>query len=75
MPFGLLNVGISFQQMMARVLAGLPFTYCYLDDLRIVSPDLKTHLLHLCLVFKRLRQFGLVISLEKCVFAVASFSF
>jgi hypothetical protein len=37
MPFGLWNAGSSFQCMMDRVLAGLPFTYCYLDDLCIAS--------------------------------------
>ncbi len=35
MLFGLSNAGSSFQQMMDRVLASLPFAYCYLDDLRI----------------------------------------
>jgi hypothetical protein len=75
MPFGLRNASSSFQRMMDRVLAGLPFTYCYLDDLRIASPDLETHKQHLRLVFERLQQFGLVINQEKCVFAVASFEF
>jgi hypothetical protein len=57
MPFGLRNAGSSFQCMMDRVLAGLPFAYCYLDDLRITSPDLDSHRLHLrlykCTVFIR----------------------
>jgi hypothetical protein len=66
MPFGLRNAGSSFQRMMDRVLAGLPFTYCYLDDLRIASPDFETHKQHLRLVFERLQQFGLVINQEKC---------
>ncbi len=61
--------------MMDRVLAGLPFTYCYLDDLRVASPDLEAHKKHLRLVFERLRQYGLVINQEKCVFAVSSFEF
>ncbi len=43
MPFGLRNAGSSFQHMMDRVLAGLPFAYCYLDDLRIASPGLEAH--------------------------------
>ncbi len=51
MPFGLRNAGRSFQRMMDRVLAGLPFTYCYLDDLRVASPDLEAHKKHLRLVF------------------------
>ncbi len=75
MPFGLRNAGSSFQRMMDRVLAGIPFSYCYLDDLRIASPDLETHQYHLRQVFQRLQQFGLVINLEKCVFAVESFEF
>jgi hypothetical protein len=75
MPFGLRNAGSSFQRMMDRVLAGLPFAYCYLDDLRIASPGLKAHQQHLQAVFERLRLFGLVINLEKCVFAVDSFEF
>jgi transposase InsO family protein len=75
MPFGLRNAGSSFQRMMDRVLADLPFAYCYLDDLRIASPDLEAHKLHLRVVFERLRLFGLVINLEKCVFGVDSFEF
>ncbi len=61
--------------MMDRVLTGLPFAYCYLDDLRITSPDLEAHQQHLRVVFERLRLFGRVINLEKCVFAVDSFEF
>jgi hypothetical protein len=75
MPFGLRNAGSSFQRMMDRVLAGLQFAYCYLDDLWIASPDMATHRQHLHQVFQRLQQFGLVINLEKCVFAVEAFEF
>jgi hypothetical protein len=75
MPFGLRNADSSFQRMMDRVLVGLPFAYCYLDDLRIASPDLASHRQHLRLVFERLREFGLVINREKCVFAVGSLEF
>jgi hypothetical protein len=56
-------------------LAGLPFEYCYLDNLRIASPNFTSHQQHLRAVFERLRLFGLVINLEKCVFAVYSFEF
>jgi hypothetical protein len=75
MLFGLHNAGSSFQRMMDRVLAGLSFAYCYLNDLPIASPDLHAHQLHLHLVFQRLRQFGLIINLEKCVFTVGAFEF
>ncbi len=75
MPFGLRNAGSSFQRMMDRVLTGLPFAYCCLDDLHITSPDLEAHQQHLRVVFERLRLFSRVINLEKCVFAVDSFEF
>jgi hypothetical protein len=75
MPFGLPNTGSSFQRKMDCVLAGLPFAYCYLDNLRIASLDLQSHQFHLRCVLERLREFGLVINLEKCVFGVASFEF
>jgi hypothetical protein len=75
MPFGLHNVSSSFQQMTDRMLTGLPFAYCYPNDLQIASPNLETQQLHNRLVFDRLRQFALVINLEKCVFAVALFEF
>ncbi len=75
MPFGLQNAGSSFQRMMDRVLASLQFAYCSLDDLWIASPDIGTHRQHLCQVFQRLQQFGLVINLEKCIFAVEAFEF
>jgi len=75
MPFGLRNAGSSFQRMMDRVISGLPFAYVYLDDLRVASPDLPSHLQHLHEVFRRLHTFGLVISLEKCAFCVSSFEF
>jgi cleavage and polyadenylation specificity factor subunit 1 len=75
MPFGLRNAGSSFQRMMDRVIAGLPFAYVYLDDLRVASVGTPNHLLHLQQVFERLRAFGLVISLEKCSFCVPAFDF
>ena len=33
MPFGLRNAGNTFQRMMDRILAGLSFVFCYLDDI------------------------------------------
>ncbi len=69
MPFGLRNAGNTFQRMMDRILAGLSFVFCYLDDIIIASRDEQEHLEHLREVFSRLREAGLVINAEKCVFA------
>ena len=47
MPFGLKNTGMSFQWLMDRVMAGLPFVFVYIDDILVASPDAATHLEHL----------------------------
>ena len=50
--------------MMDRVIRGLPFVFCYLDDLRVASRSPQEHINHLFILFKRLREFSLVINLE-----------
>jgi Reverse transcriptase (RNA-dependent DNA polymerase) len=37
MPFGLRNAGSTFQRRMDRVLNGMPFSFCYLDDIIAAS--------------------------------------
>ncbi|MFN9908355.1 MAG: reverse transcriptase family protein, partial [bacterium] len=75
MPFRLRNAGNTFQRMMDRILAGLSFVFCYLDDIIIASRDEQEHLEHLREVFSRLREAGLVINAEKCVFAATAVEF
>ena len=53
---------------MDEVCAGLPFTFVYIDDVLIASPDLETHLQHLRLVLQWFQQNGLVINPAKCKF-------
>ena len=47
MPFSLCNKGSTFQRLMDRVLAGLPYIFVYLNDVLIVSPDHDSHRHHL----------------------------
>ena len=65
MAFGLCNAGSSFQCMMDSVICSLTFVFCYLDDLRVASRSPEEHIIHLSILFQRLREFGLVINLEK----------
>jgi len=69
MPFGLKNAGMSFQRMMDQLFHGLDFVFVYIDDILVASPDMETHIRDLEVVFNKLRTHGLVLNLDKCVFA------
>jgi hypothetical protein len=75
MSFGLCNAGQTFQRFMHKVLHGLDFVIIYLDDLLIFSTDTEEHKKHLRTIFERLREFGLVINLEKCTFGASEVTF
>jgi hypothetical protein len=70
LPLGLRNAGSTFQWMMKRVLASLPFVFVYLDDLIVASKSMEQHQRDVEEVFRHLWSSGLVISGEKCEFAV-----
>ena len=67
-PFGLAQAPAYFQRLVNEVLAPFDFAFGYLDDILIYSPDIKTHLKHLRLVFERLHKADLKLKLEKCSF-------
>ena len=53
-PFGLAQAPAYFQRLVNEVLSGLTFAFGYLDDILVFSPDMKTHLEHLRILFQRL---------------------
>lgn len=75
MPFGLRNAGNTFQRFMHEVLRGLDFCFSYLDDILVVSEDKGSHKDHLKQIFSRLKQYGLVINPEKCIFGASELVF
>jgi hypothetical protein len=54
LPFGLKNALMKFRKVMDRMLAGLDFAKCYIDDIIIFSPTPRDHMHHLQKVFGRL---------------------
>ncbi|KAF4758249.1 hypothetical protein FOZ63_017540, partial [Perkinsus olseni] len=66
--FGLSNAPASFQRLMHFELGDLPFVRIYLDDVLVFSPDEKTHLEHLRVIFERLRSANLTLAPDKCDF-------
>ena len=67
-PFGLSQAPAYFQRLIHEVLKGITFAFGYLDDILIFSPDNKTHLEHLEIVFQRLREADLKLKASKCNF-------
>jgi hypothetical protein len=47
LPFGLKNVLVQFQRVMDRVLVGLGFAKCYIDDIIVFSLTQGYHMHHL----------------------------
>jgi len=43
LPFGLKNAPTEFQRVMDRILAGLDFVRCYIDDIVVYSDTVKEH--------------------------------
>lgn len=52
LPFGLKNAPAKFQRVMDRILAGLDFVRCYIDDILVFSDTVKQHHIHLQVVFE-----------------------
>lgn len=67
MTFGLRNAGQTFQRFMDDILRDFDFANAYLDDILVASDDTTQHEQHLRLLFEKLRQYGLVINISKCV--------
>ena len=67
-PFDLAQALAYFQRLVDEVLRGLPFAFGYLDDILIFSPNIKTHLQHIEILFQRLREANLKLKESKCNF-------
>ena len=55
-PFRLAQAPAYFQRLVNEVLVPFYFTFGYLDNILIYSPDVEMHLKHLCMVFEGLRS-------------------
>jgi len=67
MPFGLMNVGATFQRAMDLDFVGLKdkFVLIYLDDLTVYSHNHHDHLQHLRRVFLKCRRFAISLNPKK----------
>jgi hypothetical protein len=77
MPFGLINVGATFQRAMDITFRGLinKSMVVYLDDITIYSRDRSEHVHHLRQIFDRCRRYGISLNPKKTIFAVTEGKF
>ncbi|XP_058448854.1 uncharacterized protein K02A2.6-like [Malaya genurostris] len=69
LPPGVKTAPGAFQQLIDTMLAGLPHTCGYLDDVVVGGVTTETHWENLRAVFQRISEFGFTIRVEKCIFA------
>ena len=77
MPFGLKNVGTTYQRAMKNIFDGLLHknVECYVDNLVVKSRNRDDHLKDLRMVFELLRRYQLRMNPLKCAFGVTSGKF
>ncbi len=63
MPFGIKNALAKFQKVMDKILLGLNFVHCYINDIIIFSVSMRQHE-----VFQCLQTHELKFHLGKCKF-------
>jgi hypothetical protein len=71
-PFGLMNVGATFQRAMDIAFIGEKdkFVVIYLDEITVFSRSDKEHCCHLRKVFLKCRRFGLSLNPKKSLFSM-----
>jgi hypothetical protein len=72
MPFGLINVGATFQRAMDITFQGLinQSVVVYLDDVTVFLKNKKYHLSHLRSVLKHRPKYGISLNPMKSIFVV-----
>lgn len=77
MPFGLKTAPATFQRMMEQIIGDLRWkgVLVYLDDILIHGEDEENVLTNMEVVFKRLKDVGMTINLQKCTFMATSIKY
>ncbi|CAL0331301.1 unnamed protein product [Lupinus luteus] len=77
MPFGLKNVGATYQRMMSKVFDGQIGDHMevYMDDMIAKSLPGEDHVSILESIFKQLRKYNMRLNPEKCTFGVEAGKF
>ena len=77
MPFGLKNVGATYQRLVTKILQPLlgNTMEAYIDDMLVKSKEHFDHTKHLQEAFELLRRYDMKLNPLKCAFKVSSDKF
>ena len=77
MPFGLKNVGATYQSLMDQVLAPMleRNVQAYVDDMVVTSLEKSRHVTDLEELFVTIARYKLKLNVEKCIFGVEAGKF
>lgn len=73
--FGICCAPELFQKVMDTIVAGLEGVIVYLDDILVFGSSQKEHDARLEALMNRLREYGVLLNLEKCLFSVDHLEF
>lgn len=75
LPYGLRNAAQSFQRHINEVIRGLKNVFAFSDDILVASETEEEHEEQLRALFERLKQYGLCLNADKCIFGASSIDF
>ena len=77
MPFGLKNVGATYQRLVNRMFQKQIGTIMevYIDDMLVKSTTVELHIAHLSEAFQILRKYNMKLNPAKCAFGVSAKNF
>jgi hypothetical protein len=64
-----------FQRFISHIFADIPQVFVYIDDFLVVESDPDRHIKLLRIIFQRLQDHGLIVSIDKCQFMVSQVTF
>ena len=73
MPFGLKNVGATYQRLVTKIFRPLlgKTMEVYIDDMLVKSKERLDHAIHLQEAFKHLKAYDMKLNPSKCAFGVS----
>uniref|UniRef100_A0A914VKS3 RNA-directed DNA polymerase n=1 Tax=Plectus sambesii TaxID=2011161 RepID=A0A914VKS3_9BILA len=75
LPFGVSSAPAIFQQVMERMLTGIPGVGVYLDDVIVTGANDESHDRRLQQVLRRIQEYGFRVRREKCEWAQESIEY